>query len=336
MQGRQFISTYDAKTATHNIPHMNPNAMTSAASRLARRAHLLGDFLAVARAGGIRQAAEHVNVTQSALTRRIQELEQALDAVLFERSAKGMSLTPFGHALRHHAEMVEMNCTYAAAEITQLLKGNTGELRIAAGPAWAYQLAPDAIANTKRLLPGVKVSLLGRMNEATLPMLAEGRLEAVLGGLPEAKDRLPDIRYEPLLEIEHLVFASQHHPLHSLKQVRPHDLLMYPWIWFNETVSGRIYMENLFAEAGLEAPHTSIETTSVHFGFRVMADERHLMQLPSTMQSVAQREGLHPLPVRGKGGRYMAGLMYRPSVMRLHAFSTFRQALKEAIETNKP
>lgn len=310
---------------------MTPNAITSVAGRLARRSHLLGDFLAVVRAGGIRQAAERVNVTQSALTRRIQELEQALDVALFERSAKGMSLTPFGQALRHHAEMMEMNCTYAAAEISQLVAGDTGELRIAAGPAWAYQLAPDAIAQAKRQLPGVKVSLLGRMNEATLPMLAEGRLEAVLGGLPEDRERSPEIHYEPLLEIEHLVFCSERHPLQSLKEVRPRNLLQFPWIWFNEAVSGRQYMEGLFAKAGLQAPPASIDTTSVHFGFRVMADGHHLMLLPSTLQAVAQREGLKPLSMRGTGGRYVAGLMYRPSVMRLHAFSTFRQALMNAI-----
>jgi LysR family transcriptional regulator, regulator of abg operon len=66
--------------------------------RLARRAHLLPDFLAVARAGGIRQAAEQVAITQSALTRRVQELESALGVSLFERSVLGMRLTPFGEA----------------------------------------------------------------------------------------------------------------------------------------------------------------------------------------------------------------------------------------------
>lgn len=313
---------------------MSPRSTPSVANRLSRRVHLLGDFLAVARAGGIRQAAEQVNVTQSALTRRIQELELALDVVLFERSAKGMSLTPFGQALRHHAEMVEMNCTYAAAEISQLVEGESGELRIAAGPAWAYQLAPDAIAQVKRQYPGVKVSLLGRLNDATLPMLAEGRLEAVLGGLPEKKDRSLDIHYEPLLEIEHLVFASENHPLHSKKRVLPKDLLNYPWIWFNEAVSGRRHIESFFAQAGLVVPSASIDTTSVHFGFRVMADDRHLMQLPSTLLVVAQREGLHPLPLRGATGRYEAGLIYRPSVLRLHAFSAFRQALKDSIAGN--
>ncbi|NDY93807.1 LysR family transcriptional regulator [Ideonella livida] len=309
--------------------------LSPVASRLARRVHLLSDFLAVARAGGIRQAAEHVHVTQSALTRRIQELEQALEVALFERSAKGMSLTPFGKALKVHAEMVEMNCTYAAAEINQLVEGATGELRIAAGPAWAYQLAPEAVALVQREFPDVRVSLLGRMNEATLPMLDEGRLEAVLGGLPDPAERSPELCYEPLLTVEHQVFASQTHPLQAAPQVSPADLLHYPWIWFTEAVSGRRYLEGLFTATGLQAPPASIDTTSVHFGFRVMADGRHLMLLPSTLQAVAQREGLQPLRMAGSaeapGRRYVAGLMYRPTVLRLHAFAAFRKALMQGV-----
>lgn len=309
---------------------MSPLPFPQLLQRLSRRVHLLADFLAVARAGGIRQAAEHVAVSQSALTRRIQELEQALDVVLFERSAQGMSLTPFGQALRHHAEMVEMNCTYAAAEISQLLEGASGELRVAAGPAWAYQLAPDAVAATKLRLPGVRVSLLSRMNEATLPMLDAGQLDLVLGGLPPEKARSPDLVYEPLIEVEHLVFASAAHPLQSKTRVQPRDLLRFPWIWFTEAVSGREHMNAVFERAGLQAPPASIDTTSVHFGFRVMADDRHLFLMPSTLLGVGAREGLRPLPLAASVGRYVAGLMYRPSMRRLRVFSTFREALIEA------
>src|SRR5438045_2133765 len=114
---------------------MAKNLHSAAQQRLARRAHLLPDFLAVARAGGIRQAAEQVAITQSALTRRIQELESTLGVTLFERSVLGMRLTPFGQTLRHHAELIEVDCGYAAAEISELLEGQAGELRVAAGPA---------------------------------------------------------------------------------------------------------------------------------------------------------------------------------------------------------
>lgn len=295
--------------------------------RMSRRAHLLADFLAVARAGGIRQAAERSAISQSALTRRIQELEQALEVVLFERSVHGMALTPFGAALLHHAEMVEMNCTYAASELGDLLAGGGGELRLAAGPAWAYELAPDAVATLTRRLPGVKVSILTRMNEATLPMLDAGRLDIVLGGLPPEGSRSGELRYEPLIEVEHLVFAGLQHPLQACSELAPADLQRHPWIWFDEAVTGRELVHALFARSGLELPAAAVETSSVQFGFRLLQRGMHLMLLPSTLTAAAARNGLAPLRLAQPVGRYVAGLMYRPSLERLRAFREFRDAL---------
>lgn len=312
--------------AMRNEQHLMANGVLNT-SRLARRAHLLGDFLAVVRAGGVRQAADHLSVTQSALTRRIQDLERALGVSLFERSARGMTLTAFGQALRHHAELVEMNCSYAVAEIGGLLDGAGGELRIGAGPAWAYELAPRAVAEVKRRLPGVAVHVLVRMNRHTLPMLVAGQLDVVLGGLPPVEHRAPELVHEPLIEVEHQVFASARHPLHGLARIGAVDLAAQPWVWFTEAVTGREPHRNFFKEAGLEPPVASIETNSVHFGFEVLQDARHLMQLPSTLANAAARQALQPLRLEPTLGRYEAGLMYRSSMLRIGAFSTFRESL---------
>jgi LysR family transcriptional regulator, regulator of abg operon len=311
---------------------MNAPSSRQLLQRLLRRANLLPDFLAVARAGGIRQAAEQAAVTQSALTRRIQELEQALDVKLFERSVQGMALTPFGRALLHHAQMVEMNCNYAASELTDLLSGTAGELRLAAGPAWAYELLPDAIAALTGRLPGVKVSILTRMNEATLPMLDDGRLDVVLGGFPAERKRSTEIRYEPLIEVEHLVFAAKAHVLHRKRKVLPADLVKHPWIWFDEAVMGRHLVDALMERAGTESPTPAVATTSVQSGFRLLKRGTHVMLLPSTLRAAAAREGLAPVNLRPGVGRYAAGLMYRPSLERLRAFREFRQALFEVLE----
>jgi DNA-binding transcriptional LysR family regulator len=327
-----FSTRCACRNASAYIGAVNEAAVpTALLRRLARRAHLLGDFLAVARAGGIRQSAEEVHVSQSALTRRIQDLEQALGVALFERSALGMRLTTFGEALRHHAELVEMNCTYAATEVSQLLSGAAGELRVAAGPAFVYELAPDAVIATRARLPGVRISLLARLNDATLPLLQAGRLDVVLGGLPEAASRSGEIRYEPLLHVEHCVFADRRHPLHAQGLVAPADLAAFPWVWFSEAVTARRQLEALFQGAGLQTPAASVETTSVHFGVRVLGDASHLMLMPSTLVRVAARHGLGALPVQPSVGRYVAGLMYRPSVLRLHAFVEFRAALRAAL-----
>jgi hypothetical protein len=62
----------DSPGASHE-PQISP-------ARLLRRSHLLGDFLTVISEGSIRQAADKIAISQSALTRRIQDLEEGLGA----------------------------------------------------------------------------------------------------------------------------------------------------------------------------------------------------------------------------------------------------------------
>ncbi|MDO9434466.1 LysR family transcriptional regulator [Hydrogenophaga sp.] len=305
-------------------------------SRLMRRAHLLGDFLVVADTGGIRQAADKLHLSQSALTRRIQDLEATLGASLFERTARGMSLTPFGQALLHHASIVALSCQYALSELGDLRDGEAGTLRIAAGPAWAYATVPDAVAHMQSLHPKVHVTLINQLNESTLPMLSSGKLDVVLGGLPPTKQRDPQITYEPLLHIEHLVYAHESHPLHQRAAVRAADLAQVPWVWFIEAVAARESVEKYFQRARLPAPVSAVETSGVQLGLRVLRHARHVMVLPSTLREIGAGHGVHPLPLDRSLGRFSAGMMYRPSVRRLKAFEVFRAAVMAELAALKP
>lgn len=308
---------------------MSESFPSASKQRLARRAHLLPDFLAVARAGGIRQAADLVAISQSALTRRIQELESALGVSLFERSVLGMRLTPFGQALRHHAELMEVDCGYAEMEISELLEGKAGSLRIAAGPAWAHEIAPDAAGKLVERLPGVRLSLLTGMNEVTLPMLKAGELDVVLGGLPPELERSPELAYIPLIQVEHEVYAAAEHPLHGHRAATPKALSEHPWIWLRDAVAARALLSAKFHKAKVAIPTTSIETSSMQFGFRLLARGHHLMVLPSTLRQAAGREGLAPLRLTNPVGSFTAGIIHRPTLERLKAFRCFKEALFE-------
>lgn len=305
----------------HRAPPLNDPVV----NRLMRRSHLLGDFLVVAESGGIRQAAASLHLSQSALTRRIQDLESALDATLFERTSRGMSLTPFGHALKHHASVIALTCKYAQGELGDLRDGEAGELRIAAGPAWAYGLVPDALAHMHAAHPKVRATFISQMNDSSLPMLSAGKLDVVLGGLPAERDRDPQIAYESVLRIEHQVFAHKDHPLCSRRKVRAQSLVDMPWVWFVEAIAGRELITRYVQTAGLELPPASVETTSMEFGFRMLQHGRHLMLLPSTLREIAAARGLAPLQMEQSVGHYSAGLMYRPSAMRLKSFLAFRK-----------
>ena len=305
-------------SGTKHEPQISP-------ARLLRRSHLLGDFLTVIAEGSIRQAADKIAISQSALTRRIQDLEEGLGASLFERTSRGMTLTPFGEVLKHHAQLVAITCQYAVSEISELLEGEAGELRISAGPAWAYALVPDAIAAMQATRPKIRVTLLDLINDVSLPMLASGLLDVVLGGLPSTRD--PQLEYEPILEIEHLVFANKKHPLSQHAVVTAAHLTTYPWIWFTTGAASLDLMVSYFQQAGLAPPSAAVETSSAQSAFRLMQHSSYLMLLPSTSLGTAEHHGLRPLSLQRSFGHYEAGMIYRPSVRRLKAFMSFRNTL---------
>ena len=63
-------------------------------------------FLAIADAGALSRAAENLNVAQSALSHHVAEIERTLGVKLFERKARGVSLTAAGHRLHEHASAI--------------------------------------------------------------------------------------------------------------------------------------------------------------------------------------------------------------------------------------
>ena len=89
-------------------------------------------FLAVAASGSIRQAAEELHVSASAISRQIQLLEHGFAAALFERRPSGMVLTEEGKILAAHMQRTMREMTLARAEMDALHGLLTGTVHFAA------------------------------------------------------------------------------------------------------------------------------------------------------------------------------------------------------------
>jgi len=295
------------------------------------RIGVLQQFLAVIEAGSIHKAAKAIHISQPALTRRIQALEEELGVQLFERTQRGMELTRYGEILRHHAQQIALSCTYAAEEIMEIAEGAAGELRVAAGPAWSYGIAPDAIARLRTEFPRVKVGFTSEMMHQSLPKLYDGKLDLVIGGLPPDAERNVELRYETLLNIDHCVFANREHPLQGHGPVTAKQLHPYPWIFFAQSVDARAALARFFRNAGLAPPEAAVSTNSYQSGIRLMRRGEFLMVLPSTLIDISHHQGVDILAVAGGIGTFAAGMIYRDSALRLKPFARFRQILKDLI-----
>ena len=106
-------------------------------------------FNAVIENQTLRKASEIIQITQPAATKLIQELESILGAQLFTRDRKGMWLTQYGEVLKRHASTLMADLAEMHREITQLQKGEIGQIRLGFVPSLDPELLSEAILNVR-------------------------------------------------------------------------------------------------------------------------------------------------------------------------------------------
>ncbi|WP_372500266.1 LysR family transcriptional regulator [Streptomyces panaciradicis] len=152
-------------------------------------------FLEVARHGSFTGAARALGWTQSAVSRQIASLEQALGgAPLFDRLPRGVRPTEAGRVLVPYAESVAEALRGAALDLAALREVAGGRLRFGAFPSADAALVPHALAAFRTRHPAVRVTREEGLTPRLLDRLAAGHLDLAVvsttGGTPPASYEL--------------------------------------------------------------------------------------------------------------------------------------------------
>jgi DNA-binding transcriptional LysR family regulator len=183
----------------------------------------LGVFVAVARAGSTRAAADRVARSQSAASSALAELEATLGVKLFDRVGRRLQLNAQGRALLPRA----VNLLEQAAEIGQLFgAADQGALRVAASFTVGEYLLPPLIAGWKRAHPGTRLRLDIANTRAVLDAVAA--LEVDVGFIEGARTH-PDLDVAHWRDDELVVVAAAGHPMAG-RRVERAWLRAAPWI----------------------------------------------------------------------------------------------------------
>jgi DNA-binding transcriptional LysR family regulator len=202
----------------------------------------------VARAGSIRKAADRLNVTASAVNRRIADLEIELGAPLFDRRPRGMRLTAAGevfvHYLRGHNGEVER----MKSQIEELKGLRRGTVRIACSQALALDFLPLQIAAFRRSHPLVSFELKVVDHEWAMAALAAYEVDLVIVFRPPFL-----ANFQPLMTLEQQLVAvlAKDHPLAVRKKLRLSDCAAYPVALPERSIGGRQLLEEITARTGL-------------------------------------------------------------------------------------
>ena len=199
---------------------------------------------AVARAGSVRQAAERLNVTPSALLRRIQDVEYDLGAKIFERHVSGMQLTAAGEILIRWIRNQNADLRRVYSQIEELAGLQRGEIRIACSQAVGRSFLLQEILTFRKQHPLVKFHVNVTDHTTALRTLVTYENDLVLIFRPDISAEM-----QAITSVGQRVVAvmSATHPLAAKATVRLRECADYPVALPDTSFGGREIIENRLA-----------------------------------------------------------------------------------------
>lgn len=184
-------------------------------------------FLAVARCGTLRKAAQELHVDQATVGRRISAFEQALSSKLFIRTPKSFSLSPLGEAMLAEVLAMENAVQAIARKACSGDQSLTGEVRIATTDTLAEAFVIPALKRLREKYPHITITLLTALNISDISY--RGADLAIRGARPESDELV----IKRLATIEMGLYATQgyldqHGTPSKGDHLRGHKLLMFP------------------------------------------------------------------------------------------------------------
>ncbi|MDG0024766.1 LysR family transcriptional regulator [Trinickia sp. Y13] len=208
-------------------------------------------FRAVAELGSFRKAAEAVNISQPALSRRIDKLEEALGVRLFERTTRSVTLTTIGRVFAPSAEQLLDDLDVALLGIRDVSSSRLGHVTISCVPSVAYYFLPNVIANYRRRFPRIRVRLLDASANEVLGAVISGEADF---GVSFIGSQEPEIEFKLLLQDRFVAACRRDHPLARKKRVTWSELYEHEYVSVGKTSGNRLLLDQALSAVAPSAP----------------------------------------------------------------------------------
>lgn len=270
-------------------------------------------LLAIEERGSLRQAAEALTLTQPAVSKMLQDMEDLLGVALFERHARGLRPTRFGGAATRYAKLVFADMAGLRDELVALESGKIGRVRVGAVMAPTPGLLANVIRHLNRDHPQLEIAVQVDTSDVLMPLLERDQLDIVLGRVPEGWDN-SGVEFEQLGEEGLAIVVGTHHPLVRRRKPQFAELTRYPWIMQPRPSPMRALIDRSFEDAGVAPPPSTIETAAVLMTTSLLIDSELIAVLPESVAAYYAQLGavcVLPLPLPRKLGPY--GIVTRRS-----------------------
>lgn len=277
-------------------------------------------FLLVAETGSFSLAAQKLHLTQPAVSKRVAQLEQQLNASLFDRIGRTISTTEAGEALLPHARAVHLQLQAAEQSVRDLAGEVRGQLRLATSHHIGLHRLPPVLSFFSQAFPSVSLDIDFMDSEQAYDLTLRGEVELAIVTL--APTAVTNVVTRPIW-LDPLDFMVQAgHELTNRKILDLKEMSKFPAILPGlNTYTGQI-VKNLFDRRGL--PMQIAIATNYLETIRMMASVGlGWTVLPRSMRDAS----LSTLPVRNAGIERVLGAVHHEGRSLSRAARAFIEAL---------
>lgn len=258
-------------------------------------------FVAVADLGSFTRAAEHLHISQTAISRRLSKLEDAIGGKLISRNTRSLALTQPGRDFLPRARRLVRELSAALSELRESTVQGYGHVVIGCLPTIAAGPMSHVIGRYSELHPNNRVQILDLSATEICQAVQQGEAEFGISVLPQGKNNFHRIA---VFDDPFVMVCPDRHPLANKGQIAWRDLAGSPLIGVGALSGLRLQTEMVLSENQLD----------LWFAYEV----RHLT---TALGLVSGGAGIAILPLGAYNASNQTGLktvpLMRPAVSRV-------------------
>ena len=258
------------------------------------RLQSIEQFIAVVDAGSIRGAARQLNMSQPALTRALQQLEEELGVQLVDRSGRGVTPTAAGSAFLSRARVAEAELRKAFEDARKAVGDGTRLLALGLSPVGASLLLPELVITLQRQHPKTRIRILETTPSALLSLVRDEVMD--LAVTQRTRIHLDaGLDYRPLAEIQMRIAVRPGHPLLSKVSKQGtcslEDIVSASWLYMTAHDSSDDIVSRSFLASGLPIPLPAVHCGSYFIALDLLASTDMIGVLPPALLKSCMKAG---------------------------------------------
>jgi DNA-binding transcriptional LysR family regulator len=205
-------------------------------------------FLNVAEAASITHGASRSGLALASASERIRDMERTFGAALFERQRRGVSPTPAGLALLHHARLVTHQIDEMRGELTQFAKGLRGRVRLWSNTSATLEFLPPLLGAFLSTHPSIDIEIEDRPSPDIVRAVANGRAD--IGIVADAVDAAAELETVPFAEDRLVLVTPRRHALAKRRRLAFRDVLDQDFVGLPTGSALQVYIDGQASRAG--------------------------------------------------------------------------------------